>query len=208
MRVRHFCYYLTDWSGITPRPEDWATNKIAKCVQGQPIEGYVDVRVGGSDLRVDNDNKSEFLRRLWIAVGQSLAATLTTHRAIVPIPNGSAIISSSGVYRTLQYAQAIAAASSGKMIALDALRWKAPAEAGYKKKGLRTPESRYDNLTVIKCPKIPIILFDDVLTSGSCFIAANWRLSEAGNFPAEGFVVARRTAIQEPKMVCAKRTRS
>jgi hypothetical protein len=30
--------------------------------------------------------------------------------------------------------------------------------------GMRTPEPRYDNLEVIRCPDLPVILFDDVIT--------------------------------------------
>jgi orotate phosphoribosyltransferase len=55
-------------------------------------------------------------------------------------------------------------------------------------------------MVVIDCPEIPIVLFDDVITSGSSFIAACWRLQEGGNSPAEGLAIARRTVNQEPKM--------
>ena len=200
MRVQHFCYYLTAWSGITPRQEDWNSNKIVKCIKDEPIKGYVDVNVGGSNIRVDNNNKPEFIRRLCLSLGQSMATELKGQTAIVPIPNSSAVVGSAAVYRTLGYAKAIAAASSGRVVAVDALRWKQATEAAHKQKGFRTPERRYDNLEVIECPKLPIILFDDVITSGSSFIAANWRLSEAGNTPIEGVVIARATGVQEPKM--------
>jgi hypothetical protein len=200
MLVRHFCYYLTDWSGITPRQEDWDSNKIVKCVKGEPIKGYFDVNVGDTTLRVDDGNKQEFLRRLWNAVGQALNASLNVQSAIVPIPNRPGVVGAPANYRTLHYSKAIAAASSNKVIAVDALRWKKDAEAAHKQKGFRTPKRRYENLAVIDCPKLPIILFDDLITSGSSFVAACWRLGEAGNAPKEGFVVARRTPSQEPKM--------
>jgi phosphoribosylpyrophosphate synthetase len=185
---------------VTPRQEDWDSNKIVKCIKGEPIKGYVDVAIGGTTLRVDDNNKEEFLRRLWNAFGQALNASLTVESAIVPIPNRIGIVGAPANYRTLQYAKAIAAASSGKVIAVDALRWKKDAEAAHKQKGFRTPERRYENLTVVDCPKLPIILFDDMITSGSSFVAACWRLDEAGNAPKEGFVAARRTTVQEPKM--------
>ena len=195
MLVRHFC-----WSGITPRQEDWDSNKIVKCIKGESIKGYVDVTIGGTTLRVDDNNKEELLRRLWIAFGEVLNANLAVQSAIVPVPNRVGIVGASANYRTLQYAKAISAASSNKVIAVDALRWKKDAEAAHKQKGFRTPERRYENLAVVDCPKLPIILFDDMITSGSSFVAACWRLDQAGNAPKEGFVVARRTAIQEPKM--------
>jgi hypothetical protein len=200
MLVRHFCYYLTDWGGITPRQEDWDSNKLVKCLKDEAIKGYINLNVGGENMRVDNNSKQEFLHRLWAAVGQSMGDAFPEQTAIVPIPNSAAIVGSPADYRTLRYAQAIAAASSGKVIAVDALRWKVCAEAAHRQKGFRTPERRYDNLVATACPAIPIILFDDVITSGSSFVAANWRLDEAGNAPKEGFVAARSTSIQEPKM--------
>ncbi len=94
MRIRHFCYYLTNWSGITPRQEDWDSNKIVKCLKEKAIKGYIDLTVGGTNLHVDNNNRQEFLHRLWTAVGQSMAGALTEQTAIVPIPNSTGIVGS------------------------------------------------------------------------------------------------------------------
>jgi hypothetical protein len=71
---------------------------------------------------------------------------LKTKTALVPIPNSYAIVGAPANYRTFGYAQAIAAASSGKVVAVYALRWKKEVEAAHKQKGLRTPERRYENL--------------------------------------------------------------
>jgi hypothetical protein len=199
MRVQHFCYYLTDWPAER-RQQDYDSNKVVKCLKDETFKGYANLTVGGSNIRVDNSNKAEFRRRLWEAVGKSMGAALKEQTAIVPVPNSLAIIGSPPNYRTLGYAQAIAAASGGKVVAVDALRWKKVEPAAHKQPGFRTPEPRYENMTVIECPKLPVILFDDVITSGSTFIASFWRLDEAGNAPKEGFVAARSTKIQEPKM--------
>jgi orotate phosphoribosyltransferase len=200
MLVTHLCYYLTDWNGITPRSEDYNTNKVVKSLKGETIKGYSNIVIGGVSFRLTDSNKDEFLRRLWVRVGQVLNEHLATQTAIVPIPNSDGIVGAAATYRTLVFANAIAAASSKKVVAVDALRWKAVAASVHKQGGFRAPEPRYENLEVIQCPKLPIILFDDVITSGSSFIAAYWRLDEAGNAPKEGFVIARRTALQEPKM--------
>jgi orotate phosphoribosyltransferase len=117
----------------------------------------------------------------------------------VPIPNRTAVVGAKEIYRTLSYARAIAAASKGKL-AVDALRWKLDLPAAHSQKGVRAPEPRYENLSVANCPQLPILLFDDVITSGSSFVAACWRLEEAGNKPLQGLAIARRTAHQETKM--------
>jgi hypothetical protein len=204
MLVQHLCYYLTDWNGITPRQEDWDTNKVVKCLKGETIKGYAQIAIGGVSFRVEDNNKEEFLLHLWISIGQSLGASTPATTAIVPIPNSAGIIGAPTTYRTLSFARHIAAASSGKLVALDALRWRTAATAMHKQGGQRIPEPRYDNLQVIQNPNCPVILFDDVVTSGSSFIAAVWRLAEVGHTPIGGLVVARRTPIQEPKMFESK----
>lgn len=199
MLVQHLCYYLTDWTGIKPRQEDWDTNKVVKCLKGEPIKGYAQVSVAGTTFRLEERNKQEFLAHLWSALGRSFNSQ-NQSTAIVPIPNSAGVVGESANYKTLLYAQAIAAGSGGKLVALDALRWKAAAGAMHKQAGARSPERRFDNLQVIQKPDRPVVLFDDFITSGSSFIAAVWRLSEVGCLPTEGIAVARRTAIQEPKM--------
>jgi hypothetical protein len=200
MLVQHLCYYLTDWNGITPRQEDWDTNKVVKCLKGEVIKGYAQISIGGLTFRLEDTSKEEFLLRLWSEIGKGFAESLKETTAIVPIPNSSGIIGATANYRTLLFAQHIAASSSGKLVAIDSLRWKSAAPAVHKQGGHRAPEPRYDNLQVIERPNHPVVLFDDVVTSGSSFIAAVWRLSEVGNAPTTGLVVARRTPTQEPNM--------
>lgn len=202
MLVHHVCYYLTDWNGIKPRQEDYDTSKIVKCLKGDAVKGYFDITVNKVRLHVEEANKNQFLAQLWIGFGKLLADRLTSPAALVPVPNHDAIVGFAGTYRTLTYARAIAAASVGKVQAYDLLRWADADAAAHTRKGARYPLQRYENMRVVgEVPKIPIILFDDVITSGSSFIGAYWRLQEAGNAPIEGLVVARRTVIQEEKMV-------
>src|SRR5271165_2161059 len=129
MLIQHLCYYLTDWNGITPRQEDWDSNKVVKCLKGETIKGYAQIAIGGVTFRIEDSNKEEFLLHLWAAIGKSFAASTKVVTAIVPIPNSAGIVGAPATYRTLLFAQHIAAASSGKIVALDALRWRNAAPA-------------------------------------------------------------------------------
>lgn len=200
MRVRHYCYHLTDWNGITPRQADYNAAKVVKVVKGKSLNGWFNASVGGQTLRVDEANKQNFLDLLWKRIGTILSEHPGSQYALVAIPSSAGTVDAQEPHRTLQYARAIAAASNGKVAAVDALRWREGHAAAHSQAGMRFPETRYDNLVVTNCPQQPIILFDDVITSGSSFIAAAWRLEAAGNAPEEGFVIARRTVCQEPKM--------
>jgi len=199
MLVQHLCYYLTDWNGITPRQEDWTSNKVVKCLKGELIKGFAQIDVAGVLFRLEEGSKQEFLTHLWSALGRTFNSP-NASTAIIPIPNSAGVVGAPANYKTLLYAQQIAAASSGKLVALDALRWRAATGAVHKQGGVRSPEKRFDNLTVIQAPDRPAILFDDFITSGSSLIAAVWRLSEVGCTPTGGLAVARRTPVQQPKM--------
>ncbi|PYF03860.1 hypothetical protein BJ122_105117 [Rhodopseudomonas faecalis] len=204
MLVQHYCYYLTDWAGISPRQQDFDTNKVVKCLKGQPINGYAQIGIAGLSIRLEQSSKEEFLARLWTFIGKDVAKTLRETTTIVPIPNSSAVVGASPNYRTLSFASSMASASSGKLVAEDCLRWRSAAPAVHTTAGHRSPEPRYDNLVVVQKPTRPVILFDDVVTSGSSFIAAVWRLSEIGAALNKGLVVARSTCNQEPNMFKAE----
>jgi hypothetical protein len=88
-----------------------------KCLKNEAIKGYFNITIGGVTFRLTDENKSEFLKQLWIGVGEFLNGQLTEQTAIVPIPNSSGIVEAPPTYRTLVFANAIAAASSGKLIA-------------------------------------------------------------------------------------------
>jgi hypothetical protein len=52
MLVRHLCYYLTEWGGVTPRQEDYDTNKVVKCLKNEAIKGYSNITIGGVTFRL------------------------------------------------------------------------------------------------------------------------------------------------------------
>lgn len=199
MLVEHFCYCLTDCSGITPRQQDYDADTIVKCLKGTATKGFASIKIRGMSFDLNVDDRQQFLTHLWKSIGQSLRSVVNSQAAIVPVPDSAGTVTAPASYRTLRYAQAIAASSSGKLIAVDGLRWKPGVEPAYGQKR-RAPKARYDKLVVVECPKIPIILFDDTITSGSSFVAAYWRLDEQGNAPQRGYAVARRIDIAEPDM--------
>src|SRR5262245_32166789 len=119
MLVRHQCFYLTNWNGITPRQEDWSTSKIVKCLKGEPVKGYFKISIAGAPDTYNESNKALFLERVWYAMGAELSKLPAPH-ALVPIPNATATVDAPDDYRTLNFVRAIAAASGGKVEALDA----------------------------------------------------------------------------------------
>ena len=116
-----------------------------KCLKNEAIKGYSNITIGGVTFRLTDENKSEFLKQLWIGVGEFLNGQLTEQTAIVPIPNSSGIVEAPRRIAPL-FLPTPSAAFLGKLIAIDALRWKTAAAAVHKQGGFRAPEPRYDTL--------------------------------------------------------------
>lgn len=202
LRVFSLVYYLTTAGEGGPawRDEDWTANRFIKCVKGEPIKGYVIVRLWSGERRFDDQTKDELLTIICRTVAQKLARLKSPLLCIVPVPN-SGTTARSRSFRSLELAERIARMSNNRrLVALGALRWKqrlTPAHKG----GPRDPALLLDNLVVIKRPEAPVVIFDDVLTTGGHMVACYRRLMAEGITPLAGVVIGRATRVQQPKMV-------
>lgn len=201
MLVDRLCYYLIHQPGMTWRDDDYRANKVVKSVKNEQFNGSFHVKISGVQRTFNYSSRANFLKILWPHMAKSILPKINGSANIVPVPNSGAIVGSQEEYKTLTYAKAIAAASNGKLTAVDALRWKKAQDPQHKGKGRRDPALRFGNLQLIKKPSAPVILFDDFLTSGASLIASYWRLDEAGVAPSRAFVIGRQTNTQEPKML-------
>ena len=201
MLVDHLVYYLIHQEGMSWRDQDYKARGVVKCVKNEEFKGNFEVRLSGRRSRYSFATRQQFLAALWPHMASRICTVLNnTAVGIVPVPNSDATVNSTLEYKTLNYAQAIAQHSGGKLTAIHALRWKTVQSPQHKAKGRREPGPRFDNLQLIKKPEIPVVLFDDFFTSGSSLVASYWRLAEAGARPIRAFVIGRQTDTQEEKM--------
>lgn len=100
---------------------------------------------------------------------------------IVPVPNSGATANNRS-FRTMELAQKIAALAPGKLRALPALRWRRPLVPAHRG-GPRNPNALLENLALIRKPDSPVVLFDDVMTSGGHMVACYRRLSGVTGAP-------------------------
>lgn len=202
LRVFSLVYYLTTAGEGGPawREQDWTANRFIKCVKGEPIKGYFTVPLRSGERRFDDQTKDELLTIICGSVAQKLASPrLPPSLCIVPVPNSGAT-SRVRTFRTLDLAARIAQLSNGRLVAWDALRWRQrliPAHEG----GPRDPALLRDNLVLRKRPEQPVVIFDDVLTTGGHMVACYRRLAEEGITPLAGLVIGRAVQVQQPKMV-------
>lgn len=201
LKVWSFLYCLTEIEGVTWRPQDYTTMKIKKAVKGEEIKGYFEIRVGNQTKRFDNNNRDTFMPLLYNAIAAKLSTLIRGEFQIIPIPNKSALAKNSDDFLTWTHAKGIAARLSGKAEAIDALRWKYAMQQAHKTGGFRDPQLYFENLVVTKKPTKPIVLFDDLITSGSQMIACTRRLAEVGVKPVIGIVVGHATKEQPENMI-------
>ncbi|MDY0873100.1 hypothetical protein [Dongia rigui] len=196
IKVWSLLYYLAEVEGLTWRGVDYTTNKMIKAMKGKPIKGYLNLKVGGQNKTFNQQNVTELVAVMRQEVARKLKSSVADKFCIVPIPNSSAVSSSDDEFRTYADAKAIAAGLGESACAVSSLRWKTalkPAHEG----GSRDPSFLFDNLVVMEKPKGPVVLYDDVQTTGSHMVACYRKLEEIGFPPILGIVVGR--AIKEQR---------
>jgi len=200
LTVHSFFYYLTEVEGVEWRTQDWQANKIVHAVKGDDIKGYFDIGVGGKRRTFDQKNINEFIPLLMNTVAARIGDIINGEFEIIPIPSSDATVTSKDEFRTLVHARHIAAAVGQRATALPALRWKR-AKLSARRGGSRDPQVHFENLAIVQKPTKPIVIFDDVMTTGSQMIAAARRLDAAEVDLICGVVVGRATKQQRPKMM-------
>ncbi|HTR87148.1 MAG TPA: hypothetical protein VMI56_21880 [Reyranella sp.] len=195
LSVHSLIAYLTQ-EGTTRRQADWDAYKIIRTLKGKPFNGYFELSIGGKNKKFENSNASEFLPVLFRAVGKQLKAIVPGPFELVPIPNSSASVKSGGnSFATLKYAQAIAGVVGAQASVSPALLWKVPKTSA-RDGGSRDPQVHCANLAVVRKLTKPVVIFDDVMTSGSQMIAAHRMLRAAGAKILLGLAIGR--TIHEP----------
>lgn len=193
--------YLTEIGGPAWRDQDFTTRDIVKIVKGLPFNGYCEMTLGGKKRRFDQNNGQTLLPYLYGGAAKKAATLVEGRFCIVPIPNSEAIIGDRGSFRTLEHATGIAnAVADNRANAVGALRWVRAKEKAHLGGG-RNPDAHFDNLGIAEKPDVPVILFDDVLTTGSQLIGAYRRLAKIGVVPVATIVVGRTTHDQREHMI-------
>jgi predicted amidophosphoribosyltransferase len=100
---------------------------------------------------------------------------------IVPVPNGTGIVGSHNVFRTLEIANHIAASCGQNFYSRGYLRWRTAPGQAHKNQRSRDIHQHKENLNCsAQGAGHRVILFDDVVTTGSQLEASRQILTEAG----------------------------
>jgi hypothetical protein len=204
----YHCNHLTQVEGIEWRQIDYDANKIVKGAKQEPFKGHIRLTIQGVARRFDQGNIEGLIKAVLRHAGEVLREEQGGGPiALVPIPNSGAAVGVAGEFRTDALAQMVAAGYGNGATVVPAIRWDAPREkvhlggGGYRHHSMFEP-----HMVVVELPATPIVLFDDVITSGSQMIAAARKLKAAGNAPVRGIALARATKQHEDENFLAART--
>lgn len=149
---------------------------MVKALKGQPFNGYFEYEIAGKLRRFDNSNVQEFVDRIPRALARMIGRQLEGPATLVPIPNAHVTIATPD-FRTLELARAVVEHSGGKLKAVAALAFDQPQVRSHEG-GPRDPRHFEREYRIVGQVTGPIVLLDDVCTSGGHMIGAHWVLHD------------------------------
>jgi phosphoribosylpyrophosphate synthetase len=190
--------YLTN-TDVKWRSQDHEALQFVKSLKGEPFNGYVNYK----ERKYTFENHLELARALMRRTGEKwLREKIHGPISIVPIPNSGMTVGAAGEFRIVRLANEMAEGYGADATVEPVLRWDSPREPAHLSKGPRSPEMFEPHLRLEGTPSRPVVLFDDVVTTGSQMIAAARLIRKAtGTLPALCFAFGRATWTQEQKKV-------
>ncbi len=197
--VSSFIASLTLIDGLVWRQADYDASKMKKFIKGESVKGYVDINVGKNSVRFEDKDRQKFCDILAKTLAIKVLNMNVKDCVLVPIPNSVAVVSHEAEYETIRFARAISSKTGLASISVcDALRWKTTALSSHRG-GSRDPQILNENLQVVVCPEHPVILVDDVMTTGAHMTACARKLQAVGVDIHCGLVAVRATWDQREK---------
>jgi predicted amidophosphoribosyltransferase len=199
LRVVCFSTYRTSiaggWRGI-----DYDAHDFIDAIKDRDISGYSNVPLRGKWHRFDNTNRQDVIGWFAAMVPDYFTANPVDGLIVlVPVPGSKIDVRSAGTPRTAQLAEAIAAAMDAPVAVADVLRQKAPIPSANEEGGTRDEAELLENLVLMDAVKeLPVVLVDDVLTSGGHLKACAAMLREAGADVLMAVVAGRADGAQVP----------
>lgn len=181
LKLISLCAYLTD-TDVEWRNEDYTAYKMVKALKGDLINGYFDYKVAGVMRRFDQSNVTEFVARIPRALARMIARHHPGEASIVPIPNSHVVSATTPRFKTLELARKLAEHSDGKLTVVPALAFR-EVQTKSREGGPREASHFEKAYKILQRPKGPVVLLDDVCTSGGHLVAAHRLLHREENSP-------------------------
>ncbi|ANL39536.1 phosphoribosyltransferase [Rhizobium phaseoli] len=163
------------------RPQvEWEAIHMKRVVKAEPLNGSFHFWVNGVYTKINKNNVGLFQSE----INKLFAAQIMAHHpypvAVVPIPNGDGVIGQNNAFRTLRIATTIVNRMANGSVCLDMLRWNVPVGKAHLNQRARRVDDHLAALQINGTTNLPVVIFDDFLTTGSQMAAAKIKLEEAG----------------------------
>lgn len=191
--------------GTKWRPADFDVRNLVKSLKGEPFKGYSDIRFSGKRYRItaaDSSPAYELWSR-WAAAG--LVKLYQGKTIVVPVPASDQVKYAQDTC-PVRMANKVAALMPQRVVVGNFLRHKVRQPKAHTEGGTRDPDLIQTTLECRVTPadtKLPIVLVDDVMTTGGHLIAAARLLRESGVNVEHVLVAgrAKREAVENPYKV-------
>lgn len=207
MRIPHWYFwdYLTQYEGDKHQTY-FDAYKFIHAVKGDGFNGFLRVKYTNGKTADLYEKDSEHIANLALDhVGQNcLPSIITQNVDLMPIPNSDMIPTSGSDHKIITAATRLSSAfqssSSPHNINLNTgLRWTSAKTPSHQRPGYRSMLNYEGKLTLITAPEQPVVLFDDVYTSGSQAKAACKFLTDSGHTVLGVVTLAKTTHTPRPK---------
>jgi predicted amidophosphoribosyltransferase len=178
LKLITLCAYLTDVSEQW-RNVDYDASKMVKALKGDPINGYFYYKIGDQTRRFTQANIDEFLARIPRALSKMIQRKIDGPASLVPIPNSHVTNVDDENFKTLDLARNVARHSGGHLTVVPALVFNKP-QIKSREGGPRSASHFEAAYRLTNDVRGPIVLLDDVCTSGGHMIGAYRKLSGLG----------------------------
>jgi uracil phosphoribosyltransferase len=203
--VTHWCFHLTT-TETTWRGGDYDARAIVRGLKQEAFKGELRVQIKKKPHTYTSANIDEFLNIILRLIGKELTSDAPSPISIVPIPNSGMAVGEKGDFRIVKLAEIIAAGFGAGASVDPILRWNAVRQKSHKTKEFRHPAVYEPLLRVSGKPHHPVVLFDDVVTSGAQMTAAATVLRKKGFEVIRGLAIARAVSVQQPNPFLHKHT--
>ncbi|MEO1027516.1 MAG: hypothetical protein AAFX02_00525 [Pseudomonadota bacterium] len=195
-------YLVNYYTGDDPkwREDDFRACAVVKGMKQESFNFSASFNIEGTKTQVSEENVYRLVRESLRRLARATAKLdLPEQFAVVPIPNSSMCLESEERHRIQALASEFGLSLPEGTEVLSLLKWIKPKEKSHRSKQHRNSEKLESNLALAEKTDLPILLFDDVRTSGASMMAATRFLRKEGLEVFGGVTMARASKIQHEK---------
>lgn len=197
IKVGSLCRYLTETDGLQWRSEDYHSRILVKAAKGESFKGYIPLIHKGITKHYYEADAEELLNVILPYLSNNVSRLAAQQFELVPIPNSGMAVGADGPFKIAEIAKIVSDNCVTCSQVRLAIEWLVPKQKSHLEGGFRSPARYEGKLQLRSAPKKPVVLFDDVITSGSQMIACARFLRDEGFNVIAGITVGRSVKVQE-----------